>query len=51
MEGIAPAFEALMTWTKDSGYTVAGPSRELYHHWDEEDPAGHITELQLPLAP
>jgi len=51
MEGIAPAFEALMTWTKDSGYTVAGPSRELYHHWDEEDPAGHVTELQLPLAP
>jgi DNA-binding transcriptional MerR regulator/predicted transcriptional regulator YdeE len=50
MEGIAPAFAALMTWTKDSGYTIAGPSRELYHHWDEKDPAGHVTELQLPLA-
>jgi DNA-binding transcriptional MerR regulator len=49
MEDIAPAFEALIHWTKDSGYTLAGPSRELYHHWDDEDPAGHVTELQLLL--
>ena len=49
MENIAPAFEALIHWTKDSGYTLAGPSRELYHHWDDEDPAGHVTELQLLL--
>jgi hypothetical protein len=51
MEDIAPAFEALIDWTKDSGHTLAGPSRELYHHWDDEDPAGHVTELQLLLDP
>jgi effector-binding domain-containing protein len=50
MEDIAPAFEALIHWTKDSGHTLAGPSREIYHHWDYEDPAGHVTELQLLLA-
>jgi DNA-binding transcriptional MerR regulator len=50
MEDIAPAFEALVRWTKDSGHTLAGPSREIYHHWDDEDPAGHVTELQLLLA-
>jgi DNA-binding transcriptional MerR regulator len=49
MEDIAPAFDALIHWTKDSGYTLAGPSRELYHHWDDQDPAGHVTELQLLL--
>jgi DNA-binding transcriptional MerR regulator/effector-binding domain-containing protein len=50
MEDIAPAFEALIAWTKDSGYALTGLSRELYHHWDDDDPAGHITELQLLLA-
>ena len=50
MEDIAPASEALIRWTKDSGHTLAGPSREIYHHWDDEDPAGHVTELQLLLA-
>lgn len=49
MEDIAPAFEALIHWAKDSGYALSGPSRELYHHWDDEDPAGHVTELQLLL--
>jgi DNA-binding transcriptional MerR regulator len=51
MEDIAAVFDALLTWTKDSGYTLDGPSRELYHHWDDKDPAGHVTELQLQLAP
>ncbi len=43
--------QALIRWTKDSGHTLAGPSRELYHHWDDEDPAGRVTELQLLLDP
>jgi len=51
MDDIAPTFEAMIGWIKDSGYTLAGPSRELYHHWDEENPAGHVTELQLLLGP
>ncbi len=50
MEDIAEAFEALIRWTTDSGYTLTGTSRELYHHWDEKDPAGHVTELQVLLA-
>jgi effector-binding domain-containing protein len=51
MEDIAAVFEVLVTWAKDSGYTMDGPTRELYHHWDDQDPAGHVTELQLQLAP
>jgi DNA-binding transcriptional MerR regulator len=50
MEGIEPAFEALMRWIEDSGYRWAGPSRELYHEFHEEDPARHVTELQVPIA-
>src|ERR1700761_7212191 len=50
MDDIAAVFDALLTWTKDSGYTLDGPSRELYHHWDDQDPAGHVTELQLQIA-
>jgi effector-binding domain-containing protein len=47
MEDIAPAFEALMRWAVESGYTSVGPSRELYHEWHEDDPTLHVTELQL----
>jgi DNA-binding transcriptional MerR regulator len=50
MEGIEPAFEALMRWIEDSGYRWAGPSRELYHEFHQEDPARHVTELQVPIA-
>jgi effector-binding domain-containing protein len=50
MEGIEPAFEALLRWIEDSGYRWAGPSRELYHELHEEDPARHVTELQVPVA-
>jgi effector-binding domain-containing protein len=49
MEGIAPAFDALMRWTEQSRYRLAGPSRELYHEWHEDDPDSHLTELQLIL--
>ena len=38
MEGIEPAFEALVRWIEDSGYRMAGPSRELYHEFHLEDP-------------
>jgi DNA-binding transcriptional MerR regulator len=50
MDGIAPAFEALIRWSEDSGFTWADPTRELYHEWHEEDPTRHVTELQLPIA-
>jgi effector-binding domain-containing protein len=51
MEGIAGAFDALMHWTEQRGYQLAGPSRELYHEWHDEDPTRHVTELQLVLTP
>ena len=38
MEGIEAAFEALVRWIEDSGYRLAGPSRELYHEFHDEDP-------------
>jgi DNA-binding transcriptional MerR regulator/predicted transcriptional regulator YdeE len=50
MEDIEPAFEALVRWIADSGFQSAGGSRELYHEFDHEDPAGHVTELQIPVA-
>jgi DNA-binding transcriptional MerR regulator len=50
MEGIAPAFEALIRWVQDSGYQLAGASRELYHEFHQEDPTRHVTELQVVVA-
>jgi DNA-binding transcriptional MerR regulator/predicted transcriptional regulator YdeE len=50
MEDIEPAFEALVRWIEDSGYRLAGPSRELYHELHEEDSTRHVTELQIPVT-
>jgi DNA-binding transcriptional MerR regulator len=49
MDGINASWEALVRWTEDSGYRLAGDCRELYHEWHEEDPARHVTELQQPI--
>jgi effector-binding domain-containing protein len=37
-------------WVDDSGYQLAGRSRELYREWHDDDPARNVTELQLPIA-
>jgi DNA-binding transcriptional MerR regulator len=50
MEGIEPAFEALMRWIEYSGYRWAGACRELYHEFHDEDPTCHVTELQVPVT-
>ncbi len=50
MDGIEPAFEALVRWIEDSGYRLAAPSRELYHEFHHEDPTRHVTELQIPVT-
>jgi effector-binding domain-containing protein len=50
MEGIEPAFEALMRWIECSGYRWAGACRELYHEFHHEDPTCHVTELQVPVT-
>jgi DNA-binding transcriptional MerR regulator len=49
MDTITETYEALLRWVEDSGYRATGYSRELYHEWTE-DPAGRVTELQMPIA-
>jgi DNA-binding transcriptional MerR regulator len=51
MDTIEIVYEGLIRWVEDSGYRLAGLSRELYHEWHDEDPDRQVTELQLPLAP
>jgi DNA-binding transcriptional MerR regulator len=48
MEGISPVYEALIRWVEDSGFRLAGYSRELYLEMGEEGPA--VTEIQIPIA-
>jgi effector-binding domain-containing protein len=50
MEHIESVYEALVGWIEDSGYRLAGGSRELYHQWDDDHPDRNVTELQMPLA-
>jgi DNA-binding transcriptional MerR regulator/effector-binding domain-containing protein len=49
LEGIEDVYEALVRWVEDSGFALAAKSRELYHEWDEAEPARSVTELQLPI--
>ena len=50
LDDFSATFEAVVRWIDASGYRIAGRSRELYRVWDLEDPAKHVTELQLPIA-
>jgi DNA-binding transcriptional MerR regulator/effector-binding domain-containing protein len=47
MANVTPVYEALIKWVQDSGYRLAGHSRELYHDVDSE--GAHVTELQVPI--
>jgi DNA-binding transcriptional MerR regulator/predicted transcriptional regulator YdeE len=49
MDQIGEVYEALVGWTENSGYELAGRSRELYHEWNDERPELSVTELQLPI--
>ena len=49
MDGIETTYEALVSWVEQSGLQLAGRSRELYHHWEADNPAGSVTELQMPI--
>jgi DNA-binding transcriptional MerR regulator len=49
MDSIEPMYEVLVSWVEDSGYRLAGRSRELYLEWHEENPAENVTELQMPI--
>ena len=48
MENVTPVYEALMRWIEDSGYRLAGHSRELYHEMTADGPS--VTELQVPIT-
>ena len=50
MEDIVPVYEALVQWIEDSGYHLAGRSRELYREFDQHDSSRNVTELQMPIA-
>lgn len=50
MDGIGPVYEALVRWIEDSGYRLAGRSRELYHEWHDDDPSRNVTELHMPIT-
>lgn len=42
--------QQLAQWIQDSGHTMAGPSRELYLRFDEDEPQLNITEIQALLT-
>jgi DNA-binding transcriptional MerR regulator len=50
MVNIEDTYLALVSWIEDSGYRLAGRSRELYLEWSEGDESRNITELQMPIA-
>lgn len=48
MDSITPVYEALIRWIEDSGFRLAGYSRELYHEMTADGPS--VTEIQVPVA-
>jgi DNA-binding transcriptional MerR regulator len=50
MDDIESVYEGLVRWIDDSGFQLAGRSRELYHEWDDARPDRSVTELQMPIA-
>jgi effector-binding domain-containing protein len=50
MDGIARTYAALVGWIEDSGYRLAGRSRELYLEWHDPESDKNVTELQMPIT-
>jgi DNA-binding transcriptional MerR regulator len=50
MEDVVPDYEALVQWIDDSGYTLAGRSRELYREFYDDKHPRNVTELQMPIT-
>ena len=50
MADVGPVYEGLVQWIEDSGYRLAGRSRELYLDFHEEEQARNVTELQMPIT-
>ncbi|GHO63783.1 hypothetical protein KSC_026750 [Ktedonobacter sp. SOSP1-52] len=44
------AYNALLKWIENNGYTIAGPNRELNLAYDPNgDEAQYVTEIQFPV--
>ena len=50
MDEVEPVYEALVRWIEDSGYQIAGYSRELYLEFHADDMTKNVTELQMPIT-
>lgn len=48
MESISAVYEDLVGWIEDSGYGLAGYSRELYLEMADGGPS--VTEIQMPIS-
>jgi effector-binding domain-containing protein len=48
-ETLGGTYGQLMGWIETNGYRIAGPTREVYMQWQDDDPSGNITEIQLPV--
>jgi effector-binding domain-containing protein len=46
---LAGTYGQLMGWIEANGYRIAGPIREVYVEWHDDDPSHNITEIQLPV--
>ena len=49
-EEFGRAYEALIRWNETNGYRLDGPIREIYLHYERNNPAANITEIQLPVT-
>lgn len=49
-EELPRAYEALIKWNETNGYRLNGPIREIYLHYERDNPAVNITEIQLPVV-
>lgn len=49
-EELPRAYEALIKWNETNGYRLNGPIREIYLHYDRDNLAANITEIQLPVV-
>lgn len=50
MDEVGPVYEALLGWIHHSGHRLAGPSRELYLEWHDDDPARDVTDIQVAVT-
>lgn|GEM_PF-478959 len=49
MDSVEPVYAAMLAWITERGYRRSGAGRELYLRWNDRDPAGNVTELQIPI--